>query len=753
MNISPISNHPPGSLLDSLNPRQREAASAIDGPVMIVAGAGSGKTRVLTFRIAHLIHSGIPAGSILALTFTNKAAGEMRARIGELLGEAARHIWAGTFHSVFARILRKECHHLGYERNFSIYDTDDSLAVIKGIMGDNGIPVQEYHPRAIQSRISKAKNQMQRPSEFHAGADDVIGEKAAIVYREYDRRLKKLNALDFDDLLLQPLNLFRKHPPELEKYQYRFRHLLVDEYQDTNRVQYSLLRLLASGHRNICVVGDDAQSIYSFRGADIRNILDFEKDYSPCQVFRLEQNYRSTGTILDAANSLISRNPDQIPKKLWTENDPGDPVQLMRCSDEREEAYRIVQIIREESREKKRDLREFAVLYRTNAQSRMLEDAMRRSGIPYTIVGSVAFYRRKEIKDILGYLSLIANPADDRSFLRVINLPTRGIGKVTLGRIAALAQREGVPMLQALSSPSLNDTVAGQTLRKLTDFSLMIRKYRGLKGTMTISELARSIIDETGILSMLKEEGTHEALARRENIQELVSALSEFNQHHPEAMLEDFLEEVALVSEVDQVDFNRNAVTLMTVHAAKGLEFPVVFVAGLEEGMFPISGALETEREIEEERRLMYVGMTRARSRLVLSHAGTRSRFGQIAYMVRSRFLDEIDPAFLRSDPHLSAVKPLGLTPSMGRGNSRGFRKPRPKDPRRTQSPFPDYEGESQVHDGPRVGVRVVHASFGPGKIIALDGHGEKARAVVDFVGAGKKQLLLKYAHLKIESF
>ncbi|MDH4070545.1 MAG: UvrD-helicase domain-containing protein, partial [Ignavibacteria bacterium] len=610
MNIRPMSEHPPGSILDSLNPQQREAATSIEGPVMIVAGAGSGKTRVLTFRIAHLIHSGIQPGSILALTFTNKAAGEMRARIGELLGDAARHIWAGTFHSVFARILRKECHHLGYERNFSIYDTDDSLSVIKGIMGDNGIPMQEYHPRAIQARISRVKNQMKRPSEFHAGADDIIGEKAAIVYRAYDRALKKQNALDFDDLLLQPLELFRRHPAELEKYQYRFRHLLVDEYQDTNRVQYSLLRLLAAGHRNICVVGDDAQSIYSFRGADIRNILEFEKDYSPCRVFRLEQNYRSTGTILGAANSLISRNPDQIPKKLWTENEVGDPVHLVRCSDEREEAYRIVQVIEEESRERKRDLRDFAVLYRTNAQSRMIEDSMRRSGIPYIIVGSVAFYRRKEIKDVLGYLSLVANPSDDRSFLRVINLPTRGIGKVTLGKVAALAEREGIPMLYALASPLLEKRVSGQTLRKLTGFASMILKYRGLKGTMSISELARAIIDETGILALLKEEGTPDSLTRRENIQELVSALFEFNQHHPDAMLEDFLEEVALVSEVDQADFNRNAVTLMTVHAAKGLEFPVVFVAGLEEGMFPINGALETDREIEEERRLMYVGMT-----------------------------------------------------------------------------------------------------------------------------------------------
>ncbi len=741
-----MTDHSTTSFLDHLNPAQRRAASATQGPVMIIAGAGSGKTRVLTYRIAHLIHQGVPPDSILALTFTNKAASEMKHRISALLGEAGTRVWAGTFHSVFARIFRRECHHLGYDPAFSIYDADESVALVRGIMGSLNISAQEFHPRSIHAGISYAKNHMLTPRAYEGMADTLIAQKTAVVYDRYEKQMKRNNALDFDDLLVKPLALFSRRGDVLERYQYRFRQILVDEYQDTNRVQYNLLRLLASTHGNICVVGDDAQSIYSFRGADIRNILEFEKEYTACQVFRLEQNYRSSGAILAAANSLIQKNQGQIPKTLWTENARGESVVVSRTTDDREEAYRIVALIGDESRRSKRGLRDFVVLYRTNAQSRALEDALRRNGIPYGIVGSVAFYKRKEIKDILAYLSLVANPSDDRSVLRVVNLPSRGVGQTSLEKLSAFAEKEGLSLLQAIESEGITASLTQRARSGLLSFAAMIRKYRGMRGSMTLSELARSLVDETGILVALKEENTAESLGRRENIQELVSALSEFTNLHPDARLEDFLEEVSLVSDVDLADLERNAVTLMTLHSAKGLEYPVVFIAGLEEGIFPLAAAMDEANGIEEERRLMYVGLTRAREKLYLCHAASRYRFGQLSYMVRSRFLDEIDPEFLLSDSPLPTVD-LRHSPASAR------RRQVSREPTAERgSPFPAYEEESQESVHPHVGVRVFHESFGKGRIIALDGDGEKARAIVDFEKAGKKHLLLKYAQLKIEN-
>ena len=744
------------SFLQELNPVQRDAVSAVDGPVLIVAGAGSGKTRVLTYRCAHLIDTGVAPGSILALTFTNKAAGEMKERIAGLVGEGSRGIWMGTFHSMFARMLRFEAERIGYQRSFTIYDSDDSLSLIRSIMNSFGIPGQQFSPQGVRSRISLAKNSMVSPKAYRETSPDPMAEKTALIYEEYERRLKKSNAMDFDDLLLKPLELFAHHKDVLERYQYRFKYLLVDEYQDTNRVQYRLLRELAGLHHNICVVGDDAQSIYAFRGADIRNMLDFEKDYPECRVFRLEENYRSTQTILAAADGIIRHNIDQIPKKLWTSNATGDLITLQTCEDDRDEGYKVVSAVQEESLHRKLDLKDFAVLYRTNAQSRSIEDALRRNGIPYIIVGGVAFYKRKEIKDILSYLNVLANPADTESLLRVINVPARGIGDTTVGKIRSLADAHRVTLLEFLPSGHLEGVIADRTLKSVRQFHALLMKYIRLKEEMSVGELAHALVDEIGVLQALKEENTSESLNRRENIQELVSALTEFSEKQPEsnqeAKLEDFLAEVSLVSDLDTAEFGRNAVTLMTLHAAKGLEFPVVFITGLEEGLFPLGGAESDRKELEEERRLMYVGITRAKQKLYLSWAASRYRFGELSHSAKSRFLDEIDESLIRPEggnrPRATPYRRPDL-PGMRRPAER---KPKgaPDDSQKYFSDVtPEYENESQDAFQIKVGSRVVHESFGNGRILALDGSGDNTRAVVDFVSVGRKNLMLKYANLR----
>ncbi|HTR99648.1 MAG TPA: UvrD-helicase domain-containing protein [Bacteroidota bacterium] len=740
------------SFLDQLNPVQREAVSAVDGPVLIVAGAGSGKTRVLTYRAAHLVDLGISPQSILALTFTNKAAEEMKTRIAALVGEESRSIWMGTFHSIFARILRFEAERIGFQRNYTIYDTDDSLGLIRAIMNSLGIPSQQFSPQGVRSRISLAKNATTSPRAYREKVEDPMMEKTALIYEEYEKRLKKCNAMDFDDLLLKPLELFSRHKDVLERYQYRFRYLLVDEYQDTNRVQYRLLKDLAGTHHNICVVGDDAQSIYAFRGADIRNILDFEKDYPECRIFRLEENYRSTRTILAAADGIIRHNQDQIPKTLRTANEAGDLITLQTCDDDRDEGYKVVAAIQEESLRRKLDLKDFAVLYRTNAQSRSIEDALRRSGIPYLIVGGVAFYKRKEIKDILSYLGVIANPADAESLLRVINVPARGIGETTVARLRALADEKKASLLHVLTSPDLQGVIADRTLKAVRQFHDLVMRYINLKGEMSVGELARALVDDIGILQVLKEENTAESLNRRDNVLELVSALAEFSARQPEAGLEEFLAEVSLVSDVDTAEFGRNAVTLMTLHAAKGLEFPVVFITGLEEGLFPLGGADLERKEMEEERRLMYVGVTRAKQKLYLSWAVTRYRFGELSPSSRSRFLGEIDDALFKPEAGgRPGGRPYRRHPAMPGGipAPRRQRVPADDSAKYFSDVTPAYENESQETFNARVGLRVVHEDFGAGRILALDGRGENARAIVEFDSVGRKHLMLKYANLR----
>jgi DNA helicase II / ATP-dependent DNA helicase PcrA len=746
------------SVLNSLNPVQRSAAELLAGPVMIVAGAGSGKTRVLTYRIAHLLETGVKPYEILALTFTNKAAKEMKERITTLVGTQANSIWAGTFHSVFARILRQECEALGYLRSFSIYDSDDSQNVIKSILHALSISAQQVAPRAVQSRISGAKNQLIMPKQYDALAKDFFEQNVAKIYYEYQAKLIKSNAMDFDDLLIKPIELFQRFPRALEKYQYRFKYILVDEYQDTNHAQYVLIKMLADRFKNICVVGDDAQSIYAFRGADIRNILDFERDYPQAKTFRLEQNYRSTKTILAAADSVIKNNKQQIPKTLWTENPQGETIVLNEAEDDKDEGLTIAHQIQELCAREKLDLKNFALLYRTNAQSRSLEDALRRTGLTYVIVGGVEFYKRKEIKDVIAYLRLIVNPSDEECLKRVINYPTRGIGDTTIDKIQAFAAQENLTLFDALLRSGELTTISERTKNALRTFAAFIIKYKELQQTLSPNELARTMVDDLGILKAYKEEGTPESLARWENIQETLSAISEFMAANENGTLEGFLEEVALISAVDLAPDQRNAVTLMTIHAAKGLEFPVVFVTGMEEGLFPLYQLTPEASELEEERRLFYVGITRAKQKLFLSHARIRFRFGDVTYPVLSRFVEEIDSCLIERNASRHYAPSQGSSaagqPVRRYDPYERKKKPmvEPKKPARSAFDDGDIDYASQSQDEPQlhVGAAVEHEIFGKGKIVQLAGRGDDAKAVVYFASVGKKQLMLKFARLRL---
>ncbi|MFI5251012.1 MAG: ATP-dependent helicase [Bacteroidota bacterium] len=736
------------TFLSQLNPVQKEAAKTVEGPVMIVAGAGSGKTRLLTYRIAYLISIGVPAYQILSLTFTNKAANEMKERITSLVGSKSSSIWMGTFHSMFARILRKECSKIGYESNFTIYDSADSLTAIKNIMESIGISTQRFNPNAIRSKISAAKNALVTPGEYLNQSSDLFEEKTSEVYAEYRKVLKKNNAMDFDDLLLKPIELFEHHKAILEQYQDRFRFILVDEYQDTNKAQYKLIQHLASRYKNICVVGDDAQSIYAFRGADIQNILDFEKDFPAAKVFHLEQNYRSTGNILAAADRVIKNNIHQIQKNLWTENPAGELISLIECEDDRDEGMRIVSRISDDCHRFKIDLKDFAILYRTNAQSRSLEDALRKNNIPYTIVGGIEFYQRKEIKDVLAYLRVLVNPVDNESFLRIVNYPNRGIGDVNLGRLVEFSGKREMTLLEAAGKAAEITELTESARRGLKQVASLFNKYMNLKESLSASELSRSLVDEIGILAMFKSEATREALGRWENVQELLSAISEAADTNPEFTLEKFLEDVALVSDIDQWSDEQNAVTLMTLHSAKGLEFPVVFITGLEEGLFPFYNTEIDKKELEEERRLYYVGITRAKRKLYLSYARSRYRFGDLTYPSPSRFIDEIGEEFVETPARHRQERTVIHDHVAAKTKTRA----RQKDT--TSSYFtdesPDYENESDISRELKVGIFVEHELFGKGRILSLTGSGEASKAVVEFPNIGRKNLLLKYANLKL---
>lgn len=709
-------------LLNDLDFGQQEAAKQIDGPLLILAGAGSGKTRVLTYRIAYLIGEvGIPAWNILAVTFTNKAAAEMRERVHKLVGQGSREIWLGTFHSMGARILRRETERLGYDRNFTIYDPEDQLSLIKKVMKRLDISERQFSPKAVRTRIDAAKNRLIAPEEYAHLAEDIFEEKVAAIYTQYQRQLREDNGFDFGDLIMKPVELFRSYPAILDRYQNRFRYVLVDEYQDTNHTQYVLINLLAANHRNLCVVGDDDQSIYGWRGADIGNILDFETDYPETKVIRLEQSYRLTQTILSAANAAVENNLSRKGKRLWTKNPKGDKILLMEAFDEVDEALWVVDKVREEIGYNHRKFGDFVVLYRTNAQSRAIEDRLRWAGIPYVIVGGIRFYERKEVKDILAYLKLLANSKDSVSLRRIINIPRRGIGETTLRKLEGLAAEKGITLFQALERQEEVGDISAATRGELVSFCQLMNKYISLKGSLPADQLARELVAETGYLLELRAEGTLEAENRAENVRELLAAIEQFVKRSDEKSLEAFLEEVSLITDIDRWDHRADAVSLMTLHCAKGLEFPVVFITGLEEGLFPLSRAYESSAELEEERRLFYVGMTRAREKLYLSMALQRHRYSNCFRRSRSRFLDEIPEELLE-------VESITVFSE--------------------DAPFYGKDGEDASKLD--VGQWVEHPSFGKGQILQRIGFGDDLRVVVLFENNVKKKLMAKYADLRV---
>lgn len=731
------------ALIQSLNTDQQQAVQAEDGPILVLAGAGSGKTRVLTHRIAYLIlERGVAPWQILAMTFTKKAAGEMSERVSKLV-QTESTPWIGTFHSIFSKILRYEVHHLNYTSDFVIYDSDDQVRLLKSIMDQQSISTQQYTPKSILSQISRAKNNFVSTDNFEKGAITPLDKTIAKLYRLYQLQLRANNAMDFDDLLQVPIELFNKKPEILEKYQNRFKYILVDEYQDTNRVQYELLKLLVKSHQNLFVVGDDDQSIYGWRGADIYNILNFEKDYKKTQTFRLQQNYRSTKNILAASNAVAAQNVGRKEKALWCDQEPGEKVDVYETLNEHAESLKIVNNLKQEVFKNKRSFRDFAILYRTNAQSRAIEDALRRNAISYIIVGGLRFYERKEIKDILAYLKVVVNPADSVSLKRIVNFPPRGIGNTTIQRLEAWALENNKSFFEAIQNVEHVDTLSNAAQGRVKTFYELIRKYQDLKDKLKADELLHILIDEIGFMRMYKEDVAPEAQARLENIQEIMNAVTEYVTNSEEPTLSGFLEEVALVTDIDSWDNHNNAVTLMTLHSAKGLEFPVVFIAGLEENLLPVARSLDNPAALEEERRLFYVGLTRAEKKLYISFAKQRSMYGADSYRIQSRFIEEMDPAVVKM--HTLAKQ---------RDFSTG--RPRPNFRRQKQQvafdQMPDYESESQEVEILTSGMQVEHPTFGKGRILEVRGQGAKQMLTILFENGQRKKLLTQYAHLTLLS-
>ncbi|MBP3192495.1 ATP-dependent helicase [Natronogracilivirga saccharolytica] len=765
----PPHSEPP--FLTDVNDAQKKAVLHTDGPLLIIAGAGSGKTRVLTYRIANLLYQKKAwPNQILALTFTNKAAREMQERIVDLIGEKANRIWMGTFHSIFSRILRFEAEHLGYTRDFSIYDTVDTDRVIKSILQELGFNTREVKPQAVRFIISNAKNQLISPEAFknkfvQSSLDDI----AAQVYERYIARCRQNNAMDFDDLLIKPIELFEHHPEILQKYQNHFRYILIDEYQDTNHAQYRATQLLAAGHQNICVVGDDSQSIYSFRGADISNILNFKEDYPDSAQIPLEQNYRSTKSILQCADSVIRQNTSRLDKTLWTQNDRGEIITVLENYDERDEANRIVRSIEDLKMREHLSFRDFAVLYRTNYQSRVLEDAFRRRGVPYQLVGGISFYQRKEIKDVTAYLRLLVNPHDDESLLRVINEPARGVGEKTITNLQQIARKHNKSLWDTIGDVE-STGIYKPAIGRIRDF-VDILERTGKKLTDTgLTDTVRFLLDETGYVKQFVEEHSHDSLMRRQNVMELLNAISYFEKSSNTPSLSAFLQEISLVTDLDAHDTDDPAVTLMTVHGSKGLEFPVVFITGLEEDLFPIGGRSGEDVDIEEERRLFYVAITRAEKRLYFSYAKNRFRFGEQVDMNRSRFLDEVDPSVVRTETG-ATIRQTGSPGMAGRSGKSGtyisYDQSNYDGNAGAGSDFhsESYDSAAPADDGGGMGVEydqntgeiiwrsgmaVIHKKFGPGKIVQCQGQGDDARLTVFFKNVGQKKLVARLAQLKV---
>ena len=780
-------------ILSQLNESQREAAACTEGPVMIIAGAGSGKTRTLTYRIAHLINLGTDPFNILALTFTNKAAAEMKERIMKLVGPEARNIWMGTFHSVFARILRSEAEKLGYIRTFTIYDNDDSKSAIKQIVKNLNLDPKTYSPGYVMGRISMAKSNLLSPEDYANNPEIQQADKdahkpmIAEIYKLYNHRLRNAMAMDFDDLLFNMNILLRDFPDVLLKYQKRFQYIMVDEYQDTNYSQYLIVKKLAARLQNICVVGDDAQSIYAFRGANIQNIFNFRRDYPNLHLFKLEQNYRSTKVIVNAANSVIAKNVEQIDKEIWTDNAQGNRITLLRAVDEKDEGRLIANSISEAHIGENLDYKSFAVLYRTNVQSRALEEALRRENIPYRIYQGLSFYGRKEIKDVLAYLRLVVNNYDEESLLRVINYPARGIGQTSLDRVRVAAADNDIAVWTVLENlPSFGLGITSGTTQKIGEFVMMIKRFSSMLATMNAYDLAKQIIYNSGIITLLRNDDDPDNPNRIENIEELLNGVKEFcekeaqfaengtdEEQQTESVggirtLDQFLQQVLLLTSEDKdEDKDADKVSLMTIHAAKGLEFPYVYVAGLEENLFPSFMSISSRQELEEERRLFYVAVTRAERQLTLSYAMTRYQYGNSSCQEMSRFVEEIDPKYIEMPQRKSQFPKPGVLPKAFQGvkgvkwspeAERDFQRksaPEPQKPRRLQPKSSLPQGPTAPNTAAeinaiQVGMRVRHAKFGEGKVLTIEGSGNNRKATIFFDQVGQKTMMLVYAKLVI---
>ena len=765
--------------LAELNDAQSEATQHINGPIMIIAGAGSGKTKVLTTRIAHLMANGVDAFNILALTFTNKAAAEMKARIEKILGgQEARNLYIGTFHSVFARVLRFEAHHLGYPKNFTIYDTDDSRSVLKTVIEELNLDVKHYKPNVVHNRISQAKNGLIGPLEYaqdyYIQQEDMRGNKPAIakIYQSYQARCFKNGAMDFDDLLYKMHELLVTFPELLSKYQHKFKYILVDEYQDTNPVQYKIVKLLGAMHENVCVVGDDAQSIYSFRGATIENILQFKKDYDDVVTIKLEQNYRSTQTILNIANEVISHNTNQIKKELWTNNSEGEKIKLVRTMTDNEEGKYVADAIKEQQMRNHYFNKDFAILYRTNAQSRSFEENLRRQSIPYVIYGGTSFYQRKEVKDLLSYLRVIVNTQDEEALKRIINYPTRGIGKTTLQNAANIASQQDITLWQVLEKAGQHGFKAG-TLDSINGFVTMIQYFQNMLLKKNAYDIAFMVGKDTSLVKELFNDKTTEGLARYENIQELLNSIKEYTETPDEEgelldkSLGSYLQQITLVTDTDKKDENADVVKLMTIHAAKGLEFKCVYVVGVEEMLFPSAMSINTREELEEERRLFYVAVTRAKQKLWLTYANSRYRFGQLLQMEPSRFLLEIPEQYLdrtfagggiRNQGNLwnnSEPKQNGYN-----NNNTTFKKPEAKTKpsylnitpatRVLEQHIPTENFEASDTSNLQPHQKIEHQKFGFGSVVSIDGSVHNPIATINFATNGEKKIMLNYAKLRI---
>lgn len=733
-----------------LNPQQAEAVINTEGPMLIMAGAGSGKTKVLTCRVANLLQKGVRPYRILAITFTNKAAAEMRERVNNMSGPAAKDVWLFTFHAFCARFLRMEINKLpGYGGNFAIYDTADSQNLIKQILKEMNLDDKRFQPSGILSRISNAKNALQDAAAFARQAGDFYEQKVADIYSRYEQKLQLNNALDFDDLLMLSIKLLQENKEVREKYQDRFDYLLVDEYQDTNHAQYLLTKFLAAKHRNICVVGDADQSIYGWRGADIQNILDFEKDYPDAKVIKLEQNYRSTQIILDAANAVIENNTGRKPKNLWTENKSGADIIYFQAVDERDEARFVIEQLQNLQRTENKKLGDMAILYRTNTQSRIFEEMLIKSGISYNMVGGLKFYERKEIKDIIAYLRVIFNPADSLSLLRIINVPKRGIGDASLAKIQAYASANNVSLFEAVSNAAAIDGLSSRFVSKLDDLAGIIFELMNLASEAPVEDLIDRVLRDTGYLEELENERTPQAQSRIDNLHELISVAQEFAASEEENNLENFLAHVALVSDIDDTELGEDAITLMTLHSSKGLEFPVVFLVGMEEGLFPHARTLMDETEIEEERRLCYVGITRAKEKLFLSSTKMRTIYGNTVTYPPSRFLQEIPARLVKTIKRQERFSALENFKQVSEKYSA-----RPQKPASTFNPhsfMPQKPAAAAGGTGTRfnTGDRVSHSKWGEGMVVSVKDSPDGQEVKVAFAGAGVRSLLTKYAVLK----